>query len=136
MKNLFAFLFGGLFALGIMVSGMSNPAKVLGFLDVFGDWDISLMFVMIGAIAVAIIPFQKAIRHPKTLLGETMLLPNNNQIDQKLMIGAVLFGIGWGIAGICPAPAITLIGLGYSQAWYFIAAMMFGMFIHRLWAER
>ena len=65
-----------------------------------------------------------------------MLLPNNNQIDQKLMIGAVLFGIGWGIAGICPAPAITLIGLGYSQAWYFIAAMMFGMFIHRLWAER
>ena len=99
MKNLFAFLFGGLFALGLMVSGMSNPAKVLGFLDVFGDWDISLMFVMIGAIAV-------------------------------------LFGIGWGIAGICPAPAITLIGLGYSQAWYFIAAMMFGMFIHRLWAER
>ena len=100
MKNLFAFLFGGLFALGLMVSGMSNPAKVLGFLDVFGDWDISLMFVMIGAIAVAIIPFQKAFRHPKTLLGETMLLPNNTQIDPKLMIGAVLLGIGWGIAGI------------------------------------
>ena len=94
MKNLFAFLFGGLFALGLMVSGMSNPAKVLGFLDVFGDWDISLMFVMIGAIAVAIIPFQKAIRHPKTLLGETMLLPNNNQIDQKLMIGAVRYRLG------------------------------------------
>lgn len=95
MKNLFAFLFGALFALGLMISGMSNPVKVLGFLDVLGDWDISLMFVMVGAIAVAIIPFQKAIRHPKTLLGESMLLPTNTQIDQKLMIGAVLFGIGW-----------------------------------------
>lgn len=136
MKNALAFVFGSLFALGLLVSGMSNPEKVLGFLDVLGDWDISLMFVMVGAIAVAIIPFQKAIRHPKTLLGESMLLPTNTQIDQKLIIGAVLFGIGWGIAGICPAPAITLIGLGYSQAWYFIAAMLVGMFIHRFWAER
>ena len=101
-----------------------------------GDWEISLMFVMIGAVAVASLPFQIAIRHPKTLLGVSMLLPTNTQIDQKLIIGAVLFGIGWGIAGICPAPAITLIGLGYSQAWYFIAAMLVGMFIHRFWAER
>ena len=136
MKNLFAFLFGSLFALGLMISGMSNPEKVLGFLDIFGHWDISLMFVMIGAIAVAIIPFQKAIRNPKTLFGETIALPTNTQIDKKLIIGAVLFGIGWGISGICPAPAITLIGLGYSQAWYFIGAMLFGMFIHRLWAKR
>ncbi|MCH7307108.1 YeeE/YedE family protein [Acinetobacter sp. NIPH 1852] len=136
MKNIFAFLFGSLFALGLMLSGMSNPAKVLGFLDIFGQWDISLMFVMIGAIAVAIIPFQKAIRNPKTLFGEKITLPTNTQIDKKLVIGAILFGVGWGIAGVCPAPAITLIGLGYSQIWYFITAMLFGMFIHHLWAKR
>ncbi|WP_277560865.1 DUF6691 family protein [Acinetobacter beijerinckii] len=136
MKNLFAFIFGGLFALGLMVSGMSNPEKVLGFLDLFGDWDISLMFVMIGAIAVAIIPFQKAIRNPKTLSGEAISLPTSTQLDKKLIIGSILFGIGWGIAGVCPAPAITLIGLGYVEAWYFIGAMLFGIFIHRMWAER
>ena len=136
MKNLFAFLFGGLFALGLMVSGMSNPAKVLGFLDVFGDWDISLMFVMIGAIAVAIIPFQKAIRHPKTFLGETMLLPNNTQIDQKLMIGAVLFGIGWGIAGICPGPAVAILLTGHWQVIVFMLAMLAGMWAQHLWAAK
>ena len=136
MKNLFAFIFGGLFALGLMVSGMSNPEKVLGFLDLFGDWDISLMFVMIGAIAVAIIPFQKAIRNPKTLSGDAISLPTSTHIDKKLIIGSILFGIGWGIAGVCPAPAITLIGLGYVKAWYFIGAMLFGIFIHRMWAER
>lgn len=135
MKNLFAFIFGSVFALGLIISGMSNPAKVLSFLDISGDWDISLMFVMIGAIAVAFIPFQKAIRQPKTLLGETIVLPQNHQIDKKLITGAVLFGIGWGIAGICPAPAVTLIGLGYTQIWYFIIAMLTGMFIHRLWAK-
>ncbi|WP_151715174.1 DUF6691 family protein [Acinetobacter sp. TUM15071] len=136
MKNLFAFLFGSIFALGLLVSGMSNPEKVLSFLDIFGAWDISLMFVMIGAIVVAFIPFQKALRSPKTLLGELMALPNNNQIDKKLITGAILFGIGWGIAGICPAPALTLIGLGYFEVWYFIAAMLLGMLIHRLWAKQ
>ncbi len=135
MKNLFAFIFGSIFALGLIISSMSNPAKVLSFLDIFGDWDISLMFVMIGAIAVAFIPFQKAIRHPRTISGETIVLPQNRQIDKKLIVGAVLFGIGWGIAGICPAPAITLIGLGYTQIWYFIIAMLIGMFIHHLWAK-
>ncbi|MGA6135429.1 DUF6691 family protein [Acinetobacter dispersus] len=136
MKNLFAFLFGSIFALGLLVSGMSNPEKVLSFLDVFGAWDISLMFVMIGAIVVAFIPFQKALRSPKTLLGESMALPKNNQIDKKLITGAILFGIGWGIAGICPAPALTLIGLGYFEVWYFIAAILLGMLIHRLWAKQ
>jgi uncharacterized membrane protein YedE/YeeE len=136
MKNLFALIFGSLFALGLLVSGMSNPEKVLSFLDILGTWDISLMFVMIGAIAVAFIPFQKAFRNPKTLSGEAIALPKNNQIDKKLITGAILFGIGWGIAGICPAPAITLIGLGYFKVWYFIAAMLLGMLIHRLWAKQ
>ncbi|WP_098714747.1 DUF6691 family protein [Acinetobacter baumannii] len=132
MKNIFAFIFGGLFSLGLMISGMSNPAKVLGFLDIFGQWDISLMFVMLGAIAVALIPFQRAIKKPKTIFNEQIQLPTNTQIDQRLIVGTFIFGIGWGIAGICPAPALTLIGLGHFEALYFIVAMLVGMFIYRI----
>jgi len=132
MKNIFAFIFGSLFSLGLMISGMSNPEKVLGFLDIFGQWDISLMFVMLGAIAVAFIPFQKAIKNPKTLFNEQIQLPTNTQIDQRLIAGAFIFGIGWGIAGICPAPALTLIGLGYFEALYFIVAMLLGMLIYQV----
>ena len=136
MKNLLAFVFGSLFSIGLMLSGMSNPKKVLDFLDLFGDWDASLAFVMMGAIAVAFIPFQKAVRAdpPKTLFNETIDLPKNNKIDHKLIIGALLFGIGWGIAGMCPAPSLTLIGLGHYDALYFIIAMLIGIFIHRKWA--
>ena len=131
MKNIFAFIFGGLFSVGLMLSGMSNPAKVIGFLDIFGQWDPSLAFVMIGAILVAFIPFQKAIRNPVTVFNEVIELPKNTQLDTKLVAGAFIFGIGWGIAGICPAPAFTLIGLGHYQALYFIVAMLFGVLIHR-----
>ena len=133
MKNVLAFIFGGLFSIGLMISGMSNPAKVIGFLDLFGQWDPSLAFVMLGAIAVTFIPFQKAVHNhaPKTVYGDAINLPKNNKIDSKLVTGSLIFGIGWGIAGICPAPSLTLIGLGYYQALYFIAAMMIGMLIHR-----
>ena len=136
MKNLFAFLFGGLFSVGLMLSGMSNPEKVLDFLDLLGDWDASLAFVMMGAILVAFIPFQKAKHnpHPTTLFNEPIDLPKNQKIDPKLLAGSLLFGIGWGIAGICPAPSFTLIGLGHYQALYFIAAMLLGVWIHRKWA--
>lgn len=133
MKNLWAFVFGGIFSVGLMLSGMSNPKKVLDFLDLFGQWDPSLAFVMLGAIAVTFIPFQKAVHQqaPKTVYGDAIDLPKNNKIDSKLVTGSLIFGIGWGIAGICPAPSLTLIGLGYYQALYFIAAMMMGMLIHR-----
>lgn len=136
MKNILAFVFGSLFSLGLMVSGMSNPQKVIDFLDFFGHWDASLAFVMIGAILVAIIPFQIAVRStaPKTVFHEPIDLPTNNKIDPKLVTGALLFGIGWGIAGICPAPSFTLIGLGHYQVLYFIVAMIAGVFIHRKWA--
>lgn len=136
MKNILAFVFGSLFSVGLMVSGMSNPQKVIDFLDFFGHWDASLAFVMIGAIAVAFIPFQKAVRNkaPKTVFNEPINLPTNNKIDPKLMTGALLFGIGWGIAGICPAPSFTLIGLGHYQVLYFIVAMMAGVLIHRKWS--
>lgn len=132
MKNLLAFIFGGLFSVGLIFSGMTNPEKVLSFLDIFGNWDASLAFVMIGAIAVAFIPFQLAVRKstPKTLDGHPIDLPKNNQIDSKLIMGSLLFGIGWGIAGICPAPAFTLIGLGYYESLYFILAMLAGVWLH------
>lgn len=131
MKNILAFVFGGLFSVGLMLSGMSNPVKVIGFLDVFGNWDPSLAFVMFGAIAVALIPFQKAIRKPVTLFNEVIELPQKTQLDRNLVSGAFIFGVGWGIAGICPAPALTLIGLGYTQALYFVIAMLLGILIQR-----
>ncbi|AUX87552.1 YeeE/YedE family protein [Acinetobacter sp. ACNIH2] len=131
MKNIFAFIFGGLFATGLMFSGMANPQKVLNFLDVFGTWDASLAFVMMGAIAVAFIPFQVLSKQqaPKTVFNEPILLPKNTQLDPKLITGSAIFGIGWGLAGICPGPSLTLIGLGHYQALYFIFAMIIGVLI-------
>lgn len=136
MKNVLALLFGGLFSLGLMISGMSDPQKVIGFLDLFGQWDPSLAFVMIGAIAVAFIPFQWAKRKLETIFHEKITLPENRQIDAKLISGALIFGIGWGLAGICPAPAFTLIGMGYYQATYFILAMFVGVILHKKIMER
>lgn len=131
MKNIFAFIFGGLFATGLMFSGMANPQKVLNFLDVFGTWDASLAFVMMGAIAVAFIPFQILSKQkaPKTVFKEPIELPQNTQIDTRLVLGSAIFGIGWGLAGICPGPSLTLIGLGHYQALYFIFAMIIGVLI-------
>ncbi|WP_374527311.1 DUF6691 family protein [Acinetobacter sp.] len=132
MKNIFAFIFGGLFATGLMFSGMANPQKVLNFLDVFGTWDASLAFVMMGAIAVAFIPFQVLSKQqaPKTVFNEPILLPKNTQLDPRLITGSAIFGIGWGLAGICPAPSLTLVGLGHYQAFSFIIAMAIGVIVY------
>lgn len=133
MKNVWAFIFGGIFSIGLIFSGMSNPEKVLDFLDLFGDWDASLAFVMLGAISVTFIPFQKALRNPasKTIYNEAIQLPQNRSLDSKLILGSLIFGAGWGIAGICPAPSFTLIGLGHYQVLYFILAMVLGVYVHR-----
>lgn len=138
MKSILAFLLGGLFALGLMISGMSNPAKVLAFLDLTGDWNPSLALVMGGAIVVAFIPFQKAMKDqaPQTVFHEPIDLPKSTTIDKNLIVGSLIFGTGWGIAGICPAPALTLVGLGQYQGLYFIVAMFFGIWLHRQWANR
>src|SRR5690606_41404577 len=116
--------------------GVSNPGNVFGVLGRFGDWVARLSFVRMGAIAVAFIPFQNALRtaQPKTVFNVSIDLPKNNQIDKKLITGAVSFGAGWGIAGICPAPSFTLIGLGHYQVLYFIVAMLVGVWIHRKWS--
>ena len=122
-----AFLAGLVFGLGLIVSGMANPAKVLGFLDVTGQWDPSLAFVMAGAIGVGLVAFAVARQRAVTYLGLEMKLPGAGRVDPRLMIGGTLFGIGWGIAGFCPGPALVALGMGEAKAVVFVAAMLAGM---------
>lgn len=127
MNILFAWLSGTVFGFGLILSGMSNPAKVLAFLDLAGLWDPSLVLVMGGAIAVGSVAFAMAKQRTRSLLGLTMQLPNSRQIDRRLISGSILFGIGWGLAGICPGPALVLLGSGAMQGVIFVAAMIAGM---------
>nr|WP_315225789.1 DUF6691 family protein [uncultured Albidiferax sp.] len=130
-----ALLSGLVFGLGLLVSGMANPAKVLGFLDLGGLWDPSLAFVMGGAIAVAAVAFAVARRRSVSLLGTAMHLPSARQIDRRLVGGSLLFGVGWGVAGFCPGPALVGVGMGLAQAGVFVAAMLVGMGLFA-WLER
>ena len=124
----FASLLAGLvFGLGLIASGMANPAKVLGFLDLAGHWDPSLAFVMAGAIVVGAVAFAVANRRARSFLGAEMRLPSARHIDRRLVLGSVLFGIGWGVAGFCPGPALVALGMGEVKALVFVAAMLVGM---------
>lgn len=127
MFALTALLAGLVFGLGLIVSGMVNPAKVLGFLDLAGAWDPSLAFVMAGAIAVGLVAFTVARRRTVSLLGAEMKLPTARNIDRRLVAGSTLFGIGWGLAGFCPGPALTTLALGQAKAVVFVVAMLAGM---------
>ena len=127
MYRLFAFIAGLAFGIGLVVSQMANPAKVLGFLDLAGRWDPSLAFVMVGAIAVAVGGFALAGGRPTTLLGTPLQLPTTRVIDARLIGGALLFGVGWGLAGFCPGPALVALGAGQVKALVFVAAMLAGM---------
>lgn len=122
-------LVGLIFGVGLVLSGMSNPAKVIGFLDLSVPWDPSLMFVMGGAIAVGLPGFFLAKKRKASILGMPMNLPGSTQIDKKLIVGAILFGAGWGIGGFCPGPALVAASSLYSDALIFVAAMLAGMFI-------
>jgi len=135
--NIIASLFAGLlFGIGLIVSGMANPAKVLGFLDLAGAWDPSLMLVMAGAVGVGLFAFGWAGRRKTTLLGDPMNLPTARGIDRRLVVGSLVFGIGWGIAGFCPGPALVALGLGESKAVLFVAAMLAGMAVFELFERR
>jgi len=125
----FAFAAGLVFGIGLLVSRMANPAKVLGFLDLAGRWDPSLALVMAGAISVGAVGFGIASRRTATFLGTPVLLPALGSIDRRLVFGSVLFGAGWGLAGFCPGPALVAIGAGYLKALVFVAAMLAGMLI-------
>lgn len=127
MKLVIALLIGALFGTGLVVSGMSNPGNVLNFLDVAGTWDARLMFVMGGAVLVTSIGFAVLMRHTRPLLVEKFTWPTATMIDKKLLIGATLFGIGWGLAGYCPGPALASIGAGAKDMLFFVPALVAGM---------
>jgi uncharacterized membrane protein YedE/YeeE len=124
---MFALLAGMVFGLGLIVAGMSNPAKVHGFLDLGGAWDPSLAFVMAGAISIGMLTFALARRRGRTLRGQLLHLPKTRHIDRRLIGGSFLFGIGWGLAGICPGPALVLAGTGSGKGVVFTLAMLVGM---------
>jgi uncharacterized membrane protein YedE/YeeE len=118
---------GLLFGIGLIVGGMADPSKVLAFLDLGGAWDPSLALVMGGGVAIGLAGFTVAKRRTTSLLGQPMRLPNARTVDRRLILGSVAFGIGWGLAGICPGPALVLIGTGSAKAGLFGAAMLAGM---------
>ena len=140
MRYTIALVSGLVFGLGLIAGGMTDPAKVKSFLDVFGAWDPSLAFVMGGAIAVGVLAFAAAKRRPLAWSGEHMQIPTNTVIDTRLVLGGVLFGAGWGIGGFCPGPALVALGAlgsGLGSAAAFVAAMLAGMLLHdRFLAKR
>ena len=134
---IFTSLLAGLvFGLGLIVSGMANPAKVLGFLDLTGAWDPSLALVMAGAIGISFFAFLFAKKRSRSLMGADMKLPTGRSIDRRLVIGSTLFGIGWGVAGFCPGPSLVALGLGEVKALIFVAAMLAGMVLFELLEKR
>jgi len=132
MHIIMALLAGLIFGIGLIVSGMTDPSKVIGFLDLAGSWDPSLGFVMGGAILVGLIAFRFAARRDRSLLGDAMRLPTATHIDRRLVLGGLTFGVGWGLAGYCPGPALASLASGASKPLIFAAAMVVGMVIFEL----
>lgn len=129
MQRVTEFVIGLLFGWGLLLAGMADPGKVLAFLDLAGAWDPSLALVMGGAIAVGFFAFARAKRRHRSLLGQAIELPDQDRIDWRLVFGSLLFGAGWGLAGICPGPGIVLAGMGHAQGLVFVAAMGVGMLV-------
>ncbi|HEY3301145.1 MAG TPA: YeeE/YedE family protein [Methylophilaceae bacterium] len=136
LAPLFSLLSGLLFGVGLIYAGMSNPAKVLAFLDIAGNWDPSLAFVMAGALAVSVAAFYLAKKRRETFLNTPIDLPSTSVIDRRLVIGSIIFGVGWGIAGICPGPALVLVGAGNDKGFVFFIAMLIGFAMFELISKR
>lgn len=132
MKLLMALLAGLLFGVGLILSGMTDPAKVLGFLDLAGNWDPSLAFVMAGALLVGSLIFPFASKRPKSILGDALRLPTATRLDRRLVLGGLTFGVGWGLAGYCPGPALTSLAQGGTKPLLFFVAMLAGMALFEL----
>jgi uncharacterized membrane protein YedE/YeeE len=132
MQVLVALIVGLVFGIGLIVAGMTNPAKVLGFLDLAGDWDPSLAFVMGGAILVGLAAFRFAGKRERSLLGDAMRLPTATRIDRRLVLGGLAFGAGWGMAGLCPGPALASLATGGAKVFIFTGAMLAGMVVFEL----
>jgi uncharacterized membrane protein YedE/YeeE len=127
-----AFIVGLVFGIGLIIAGMTNPAKVQGFLDLAGNWDPSLAFVMGGAILVGLVAFRFAGKRQRSLLGEAMRLPTATHIDRRLVLGGLAFGAGWGLAGFCPGPALASLATGGVKALIFTGAMVAGMIVFEI----
>lgn len=136
MALLTSFLTGLLFGVGLIVSGMTDPSKIIGFLDLAGAWDPSLAFVMGGAVLVGAAGFRLAERRPTSILGGLRQLPGTRGIDARLVLGSTMFGAGWGLAGFCPGPAVVAFGAGYDKAVVFVIAMLAGMAMYELTERR
>jgi hypothetical protein len=132
MNILMALIAGLVFGIGLILSGMTNPAKVIGFLDLAGNWDPSLALVMGGAILVGSVAFRFAAKRERSLLGEAMRLPAATRIDRRLVLGSLAFGAGWGLAGYCPGPALASLATGEARPWIFALAMVAGMSLFEL----
>jgi uncharacterized membrane protein YedE/YeeE len=130
LRVIAALVSGLVFGLGLAVSGMMNPAKVIGFLDVAGDWDPTLAFVMIGALLVAVPAYRFIPKRPRPVLEEGFDLPKKQAVDRPLVLGSALFGIGWGLVGFCPGPSVAALGTGLAPVFAFVAAMLAGMALH------
>lgn len=130
--SLAAFVAGGLFGVGLAMSGMTDARRVLGFLDVFGDFDPTLMFVLGGAVATTTLAFRIVLRRGSPVLADTFHLSNLRHVDRRLLGGAALFGVGWGLAGYCPGPALAGLGVAAAEVLWFIPAMFAGILLHRL----
>lgn len=127
MKVIISYILGVLFSIGLTVSGMVNPNKVIGFLDIFRDWDPALIFVMGGAVLVNLIFFRLVLKRKNPLLGGEFKLPTSTVVDWKLICGSALFGIGWGLGGICPGPGLANLFTANTQILYFVGSMIVGM---------
>jgi uncharacterized protein len=132
MQIVMALLAGLVFGLGLILSGMTDPSKVLGFLDLAGAWDPSLAFVMGGALLVSALVFPLVVKRPRSALGEPMHVPITTRIDRRLVLGGLVFGIGWGLAGYCPGPALASLAQGGAKPALFVLAMLAGMGIFTL----
>jgi hypothetical protein len=130
-----AFVSGGLFGVGLAMSGMTDPRRVLGFLDLFGEFDPALLFVLGGAVVTTTVLFRFVLRRGSPVLASTFHVSNLRNVDRPLLAGAAIFGIGWGIAGYCPGPVLAGLGIGSVEALWFVPAMIAGMLLHRLVAR-
>ena len=136
MKNISALFAGLVFGIGIALSGMADPAKVLNFFDIAGTWDPSLVFVMFSAMLTAMVGYRFVLRREKPLFEAKFNVPTSKVIDAPLVLGSAVFGIGWGISGFCPGGAIPALGVGRVEPFIFVAAMLAGIFVARLFRER
>lgn len=136
MRNVLTFLIGILFGTGISMSGMANPAKVINFFDITGTWDPSLAFVMGGAVIVAFIGYRFVLRRPSPVFEPSFDIPKNRQIDARLLTGAGVFGVGWGIAGFCPGGALPALGTLNTDVIVFVAALIVGLLVTRILSDR